>query len=252
MSTVRTRRQGNASMIENMGETSKVRDLLVKNCYGNNIEFAGAAATQSDIGNLTTNRSRNGSGVRFTNLSGLGKINGLSGDCNAGSLVSVQENAAGTLVIIGLKSEAESTICSNGAAHDPVVLLDTLAALNTHVHIVGGYAFGTAQNAVAKVVGTGGGIFEMEGFYVTGYTNLINDTVRSVVVPATSANSKQPFFYEPNGIVFANQAFTLTPGTGVMGGSHIADADLLRNHRKCHDGRVAGEWRWAKHHDGRS
>jgi hypothetical protein len=190
----------------------------VKNCYSNNIEFAGAAATQSDIGNLSTSRSRNGSGVRFTNLSGVGKINGLSGDCNAGSLVSVQENAAGTLVITGLKSEAESTICSNGSAHDPVILLDTLAALNTHVHVTGGYAFGTAQNAVVKVVGSGGGILEMEGFYVTGYTNLMNDTVRSVVVAATSANSKQPFYYEPNGILFGNQAFTLAPGTGVMGG----------------------------------
>ncbi len=209
---------GECVHVENMGETAKVRDLLVKNCYSNNIEFAGAAATQSDIANLSTSRSRNGSGVRFTNLSGVGKINGLSGDCNAGSLVSVQENAAGTLVISGLKSEAESTICSNGAAHDPVILLDTLAALNTHVHVIGGYAFGTAQNALVKVIGTGGGIFEMEGFYVTGYTNLINDTVRSVVVPATSANSKQPFYYEPNGIVFANQAFTLTPGTGIMGG----------------------------------
>ena len=210
---------GECVHVENMGETSKVRDLLVKNCYGNNIEFVGAAATQSDIGNLTSNRSRNGSGVRFTNLSGVGKINGLSGDCNAGSLASVQENAAGTLVITGLKSEAESTICSNGSAHDPVVLLDTLPGLNTHVHITGGYAFGTAQNAVAKVVGSGGGILEMEGFYVTGYTDLLNDTVRGVVVPATSMNSKQPFYYEPNGIVFANQAFTLTPGTGVMGGS---------------------------------
>ena len=210
---------GECVHVENMGETSKVRDLLVKNCYGNNVEFAGAAATQSDIANISTSRSRNGSGVRFTNLSGLGKIIGLSGDCNAGSLVSAQENAAGTLVIAGLKSEAESTICSNGASHDPVILLDTMAGLNTHVHIAGGYAFGTAQNAVAKVVGSGGGIFETEGFYVTGYTNLLNDTIRSVVVPATTSNSKQPFYYEPNGIVFANQAFTLTPGTGVMGGS---------------------------------
>ena len=210
---------GECVHVENMGETSKVRDLLVKNCFSNNIEFAGAAATQSDIGNLTTNRSRNGNGVRFTNLSGVGKINGLSGDCNAGSLVSAQENAAGTLSIIGLKSEAESSICSSGTSHDPVILMDTLAALNTHVHVTGGYAFGTAQNALVKVIGSGGGIFEMEGFYVTGYTNLINDTIRSVVVPATSANSKQPFYYEPNGIVFANQAFTLTPGTGVMGGS---------------------------------
>jgi hypothetical protein len=210
---------GECIHVENMGETSKVRDLLVKNCYSNNVEFTGAAATQSDIANVSTSRSRNGSGVRFTNLSGLGKITGLSGDCNAGSLVSVQENAAGTLTIAGLKSEAESTICANGAAHDPVVLLDTLPSLNTHVHIIGGYAFGTAQNAVAKVIGTGGGILEMEGFYVTGYTNLLNDMIRSVVIPATNANSKQPFYYEPNGIVFANQAFTLIPGTGVMGGA---------------------------------
>ncbi len=210
---------GECVHVENMGETSKVRDLLVKNCYSNNIEFVGAAATQSDIANLSTSRSRNGSGIRFTNLSGVGKINGLSGDCNAGSLVSVQENAAGTLVITGLKSEAESSICSNGTAHDPVILLDTLAALNTHVHVIGGYAFGTAQNALVKVIGAGGGIFEMEGFYVTGYTNLMNDTIRSVVIPATGANSKQPFYYEPNGIVFGNQAFTLSPGTGVMGGS---------------------------------
>ncbi len=209
---------GECVHVENMGETAKVRDLLVKNCYSNNIEFAGAAATQSDIANLSTSRSRNGSGIRFTNLSGVGKINGLSGDCNAGPLASVQENAAGTLVITGLKSEAESSICSNGTSQDPVILLDTLAGLNTHVHVSGGYAFGTAQNALAKVIGAGGGIFEMEGLYVTGYTNLMNDTTRTVVIPATSSNSKQPFYYEPNGIVFANQAFTLTPGTGVMGG----------------------------------
>ncbi len=234
---------GECVHVENMGETSKVRDLLVKNCFGNNIEFVGAAATQSDIGNLTSNRSRNGSGVRFTNLAGVGKINGLSGDCNAGPLVSVQENAAGTLVIEGLKSEAESTICSNGSAHDPVVLLDTLPGLNTHVHITGGYAFGTAQNAVAKVVGTGGGVLEMEGFYVTGYTNLLNDTVRGVVVPATSMNSKQPFYYEPNGIVFANQAFTLTPGTGVMGGLYVADSDFLCDDRQCNDGCI--DWAMA-------
>ena len=127
---------GECVHVENMGETSKVRDLLVKNCFGNNIEFAGAAATQSDIGNLTQQPSREWQRGALYQSGGLGKINGLSGDCNAGSLVSVQENAAGTLVIEGLKSEAESTICSNGSAHDPVVLLDTLAGLNTHVHVL--------------------------------------------------------------------------------------------------------------------
>ena len=55
------------------------------------------------------------------------------------------------------------------------------------------------------MIGAGGGILEMEGFYVTGYTNLMNDTVRSVVIPATSANSKQPFYYEPNGILLATR-----------------------------------------------
>ncbi len=40
---------GECVHIENMGETSKVRDLLVKNCFGNNIEFVGASATQSDV-----------------------------------------------------------------------------------------------------------------------------------------------------------------------------------------------------------
>ena len=207
---------GRCLVVENMGETSRVENILARGCYGNNIEIIGASATQSSMRNITTGRSQTASGIRFTNLAGVGKVDGLSGDCNPTALVSVQENAAGSLTILGLKAEGEASICT-GTVQDPVVLLDGLAGFNDHVRILGGYAFGTAQANFAKFINAGNAIVEMDGVYTTGYTNLLSDTVRGVTVPATSSNSKQPFYYEPGGTTLANQAFTLTGGTFVQG-----------------------------------
>jgi hypothetical protein len=207
---------GRCLVVENMGETARVENILARSCYGNNIEIIGSSASQSSIRNITTMRSQTASGMRFTNLSGVGKVDGLSGDCNPTSLVSVQENAAGSLTILGLKAEGEASICT-GTVHDPVVLLDGVAGFNDHVRIIGGYAFGTAQGSFAKFVNTGNAILETEGLYITGYTNMLNDTVRGVTVPLSSSMSKQPFYYEPGGTTYANQAFTLTGGTFVQG-----------------------------------
>ncbi len=117
---------GRCLVVENMGETSRVENIEARSCYGNNIEIIGASATQSSIRNITTMRSQTASGMRFTNLAGVGKVDGLSGDCNPTSLVSVQENAAGSLTILGLKAEGEASICT-GQVQDPVVLLDGVA-----------------------------------------------------------------------------------------------------------------------------
>jgi hypothetical protein len=207
---------GRCLVVENMGETARVENILARSCYGNNIEIIGSSASQSSIRNITTMRSQTASGMRFTNLSGVGKVDGLSGDCNPTSLVSVQENAAGSLTILGLKAEGEASICT-GQVHDPVVLLDGVSGFNDHVRIIGGYAFGTAQASFAKFVNAGNAILETEGLYITGYTNMLNDTVRGVTVPLSSGTSKQPFYYEPGGTTYANQAFTLTGGTFVQG-----------------------------------
>ncbi len=207
---------GRCLVVENMGETARVENIEARSCYGNNMEIIGASATQSSIRNITTMRSQTASGIRFTNLAGVGKIDGLSGDCNPTALVSVQENAAGSLTILGLKAEGEASICT-GTAQDPVVLLDGLAGFNDHVRIIGGYAFGTAQANFAKFINAGNAILETEGLYITGYTNMLNDTVRAVTVPLTASSSKQPFYYEPGGTTYANQAFTLTGGTFLQG-----------------------------------
>jgi len=208
---------GRCLVVENMGETSRVENILARACYGNNIEIIGASATQSSIRNITTGRSQTASGIRFTNLAGVGKVDGLSGDCNPTALVSVQENAAGSLTILGLKAEGEASICT-GTVHDPVILLDGMSGFNDHVRVIGGYAFGTAQSSFAKFVNAGNAILETDGLYITGYTNMLNDTVRSVTVPLASSTSKQPFYYEPGGTTFANQAFTFAPGTFIQGG----------------------------------
>ena len=208
---------GECVHVENMGETARLANILLKNCFSNNLEIVGASATQSDISNMSSFKSQTGSGVRFTNLAGVAKINGLSGDCNAQYLVSVQENAAGSLVIVSLKSEAETSVCGDSLHQDPVILMDGLTGFNDHVKIIGGYAFGTSQVNFAKFINAGNAILELEGVYITGYTNILNDTVRSVVVPATSSNIKQPFFYEPGGTTYSNQAFTFLGGTFLQG-----------------------------------
>ena len=59
---------GECVHVENMGETAKLANILLKSCYSNNLEIVGASATQSDISNISSFKSQTGSGVRFTNL----------------------------------------------------------------------------------------------------------------------------------------------------------------------------------------
>ncbi len=87
---------GDCLKIENMGEVASVHDIEFSACYNHNFENIGYAATQSAITNITSNRAVNGSGVAFTNLSGVAVLNGISGDCNQVSLIASNFNAAGT------------------------------------------------------------------------------------------------------------------------------------------------------------
>ncbi|HUK43385.1 MAG TPA: right-handed parallel beta-helix repeat-containing protein, partial [Candidatus Bathyarchaeia archaeon] len=110
---------GDCLKVENMGEVASVHDIELSACYNHNFEDIGYAATQSNIANITSNRAVTGSGVAFTNLSGVAVLNGISGDCNQTSLIAANFNAAGTLTVHGLKAEAESSIC-NPQVQDPV------------------------------------------------------------------------------------------------------------------------------------
>jgi hypothetical protein len=204
---------GDCVKIENMGETARVRDIEFSGCKANNLEFIGASATQSAVANITSNQSVSGSGVAFTALAGVGVLNGISGDCNNVALINANFAASGTLEINGLKAEAESSICPT-QVQDPVILSSTTDS-NTpaSVHLDGGYAFGTSQVNFLKSTGPGTIQFLMTNFYLTGYTNILNDTVRSQVIANGPATTKQPVSYLSNGWVFGNQAFTFQPNT---------------------------------------
>ena len=204
---------GDCLKVENMGEVASVHDIELSACYNHNFENIGYAATPSDIRNITSNRAVTGSGVAFTNLSGIAVLNGISGDCNQTSLIAANFNSAGTLTIHGLKAEAESTIC-NPPAQDPVILASTTTGTaQASIKVDGGYAFGSAQQNFVKSTGPGSIQYEQENFYLNGYTNILNDTVRGQLIASTSASIKQPVFYLSNGIVFGNQAFTFQPNT---------------------------------------
>jgi hypothetical protein len=204
---------GDCLKIENMGEVASVHDVELSACYNHNFESIGYAATQSTIANITTNRAVHGSGVAFTNLSGVAMLNGISGDCNQASLIAANFNAAGTLTIHGLKAEAESSIC-NPQVQDPVILASTTdASVLASIKVDGGYAFGTAQHDMVKSAGPGTVQYQQENFYLNGYTNVLNDTVRGQTIANSAATTKQPVFYLSNGVVFGNQAFTFQPNT---------------------------------------
>ncbi len=204
---------GDCLKVENMGEVASVHDVELSACYNHNFENIGYAATPSDIANITSNRAVNGSGMAFTNLSGIAVLNGISGDCNQTSLIAANFNAAGTLTIHGLKAEAESTIC-NPPAQDPVILATTTdSTVLASLKLDGGYAFGTTQQNFIKSAGPGSIQYEQENFYLNGYTNILNDTVRGQVIANVATALKQPVFYLSNGIVFGNQAFTFQPNT---------------------------------------
>ena len=208
---------GDCLKIENMGEVASVHDVELSACYNHNFENIGYAATQSAIANITSNRAVHGSGVAFTNLSGVAMLNGISGDCNQTSLIAANFNAAGTLTIHGLKAEAESSIC-NPQAQDPVILASTTdASVLASVKVDGGYAFGTTQHDLVKSTGPGAIQYEQENLYLIGYSNILNDTVRGQTIANVATTTKQPVFYLSNGVVFGNQAFTFQPNTFMQG-----------------------------------
>ena len=68
--------------------------------------------------------------------------------------------------------------------------------------IIGGERLWHFAAYFAKLINAGNAILELEGVYITGYTNILNDTVRSVVVPATSSNIKKRDFDEPGGTTY--------------------------------------------------
>ena len=218
---------GDCLKIENMGEVASVHDLEFSACYGHNFENIGYAATQSAISNITSNRSVHGAGVAFTNLAGVAVLNGISGDCNQAALVSSNFNAAGTLTIHGLKAEAESSLC-NPQVQDPVILVSTTdASVLASIKLDGGYAFGTTQSNFVKSAGPGTIEYQQENFYLNGYTNVLNDTVRGAVIANAATTTKQPVFYLSNGMVLANQAFTLQPDTFVQGNASGTPTEVL-------------------------
>ncbi len=204
---------GDCLKVENMGEVASVHDVELSACYNHNFENIGYAATPSDIMNITSNLAVHGSGVAFTNLSGIAVLNGISGDCNHTSLIAANFDSAGTLTIHGLKAEAESTIC-NPPAQDPVILATTTSnTVLASIKVDGGYAFGTTQQNFVESTGPGSIQYEQENFYLNGYVNILNDTVRGQVIANVATALKQPVFYLSNGIVFGNQALTFQPNT---------------------------------------
>jgi len=218
---------GDCLKIENMGEVASVHDLELSACYNHNLEDIGYAATQSTLANITSNRAVTGSGVAFTNLSGVAVLNGISGDCNQSSLIAANFNAAGTLTIHGLKAEAESSIC-NPPVQDPVILATTTNPnVLASIKVDGGYAFGTSQQDFLRSTGPGSLQYQQENFYLNGYTNILDDTVRGQLIPNVATALKQPVFYLSNGIVFGNQAFTFQPNTFMQGNPNGAPTEML-------------------------
>lgn len=218
---------GDCLKIENLGETARVHDIELSACFLNNLEFVGYSATQSAVTNITSNRSVTGSGVAFTNLGGVGILNGISGDCNQVALINANFNAAGTLQITGLKAEAETSICPAGV-QDPVILSSTTdRTVLGSISVNGGYAFGTSQVNFIKSVGPGSIQYLQHNFYLNGYTNILNDTVRTQVIATVSTTTKQPISYLSNGWVFGNQAFTFQSNTFMQGNPNGTPTEIF-------------------------
>ena len=218
---------GDCLKIENMGETAKLHDVELSACYSNNVEIIGASATQSAISNVTSNLSVGGAGVAFTNLAGVGVMGGVSGDCNHTALIAANFGASGTLQINGLKAEAESSICPS-QVQDPVILSTTTdSTVLASIKVDGGYAFGSTQHDFVKSTGPGSIQYLANNFYLTGYTNILNDTVRSQVLPNLSTTIKQPVSYLSNGTIFGNQAFWFQPNTFIQGNPNGTPTELF-------------------------
>jgi hypothetical protein len=218
---------GECLKIENMGETAKVHDVELSACFSNNVEIIGASATQSAISNVTSNLSVGGAGVAFTNLGGVGVLGGVSGDCNHTALIAANFGASGTLEINGLKAEAESSICAS-QVQDPVILSTTTdSTVLASIKVDGGYAFGNTQHDFVKSTGPGSIQYLQNNFYLTGYTNILNDTVRGQLLPNLSTTIKQPVSYLSNGTIFGNQAFWFQPNTFIQGNPNGTPTELF-------------------------
>ena len=159
---------GNCLNIENMGETAFLRSIEVSGCKVDNILFTGASATPSDIRNITTN-SAGRYGINFDNLAGMAVVHGLSGDANATSLIRLNGGQSGTLSIIGLKTEEETS------GQDPLITIDESGQTGAQpgLYVVGGYTFGrTGVNDIIKIVnGTPGTtpFINFSNFYTQNY-----------------------------------------------------------------------------------
>jgi hypothetical protein len=218
---------GECLKIENMGETAQDHDLELSACYSNNVEIIGASATQSAICNVTSNLSVGGAGVAFTNVAGVGVLGGISGDCNHTALIAANFGASGTLQINGLKAEAESSICAS-QVQDPVILSTTTdSTVLASIKVDGGYAFGSTQHDFVKSTGPGSIQYLQNNFYLTGYTNILNDTVPSQVLPNLATTTKQPVSYLSNGTIFGNQAFWFQPNTFIQGNPNGTPTELF-------------------------
>ena len=218
---------GDCLKIENMGETAKVHDLELSACYSNNVEIIGASATQSAISNVTSNLSVGGAGVAFTNLAGVGVLGGISGDCNHTALIAANFASSGTLQVNGLKAEAESSICAS-QVQDPVILSTTTdSTVLASIKVDGGYAFGSTQHDFVKSTGPGSIQYLQNNFYLTGYTNILNDTVRGQVLPNLATTIKQPVSYLSNGTIFGNQAFWFQPNSFIQGNPNGTPTELF-------------------------
>lgn len=218
---------GDCLKIENLGETTRVHDLELSGCYANNMEFIGDSASQSAVSNITSGQATTGAGVAFTNLSGVAVLTGISGDCNQTALINANFNAAGTLNITGLKAEAENSICPAGV-QDPVILTsETNSTVLGSVSLSGGYAFGTSQQNFLKNAGPGAIQFTEKNFYLTGYTNILDDTTRTTLITNNAQSIKQPVSYLSNGMIFGNQAFTFQPNTFMQASSNGTPTEIF-------------------------
>ena len=80
---------------------------------------------------------------------------------------------------------------------------------------------------MVKSTGPGAIEYQQENFYLNGYSNVVNDTVRGQTIANVATTTKQPVFYLSNGVVFGNQAFTFQPNTFVQGNANGTPTEVL-------------------------
>ena len=79
----------------------------------------------------------------------------------------------------------------------------------------------------SKSTGPGAIQYVQENFYLNGYVNILNDTVRGDIIANTSTALKQPVFYLSNGVIFGNQAFTFQPNTFMQGNPNGTPTEMF-------------------------